>query len=279
MPLAFESCEESALSFGRSSIMVITISSIKGGVGKSSTVLLIANNLAARGYRVLVIDMDLNNTATIYYTVGLPNVQETWERKNIVISLAQGRVEENIIASRIRNVDVIPSSLNLCDMRGMEYRNLKKVIAPAEKEYDYIIIDPSPTYDNLVKSAIHAADAIISPAEATEYNCNMALYLMTKIKDEHPEKFEHTYILFNKWNERYESYPDNLQSQVEAMFRKNFKNILAVKMPLSGSFNKYTHFDEKLRLTDRNANVGRMVRAVNSLADMITGKKQFLESF
>ena len=50
-------------------------------------------------------------------------------------------------------------------------------------------------------------------------------------------------------------------------------------MPLSGSFNKYTHFDEKLRLTDRNANVGRMVRAVNSLADMITGKKQFLESF
>ena len=58
--------------------MVITISSIKGGVGKSSTVILLVNNLAARGYKVLVIDMDLNNTVTIYYTIGLPNEQELW---------------------------------------------------------------------------------------------------------------------------------------------------------------------------------------------------------
>ena len=63
------------------------------------------------------------------------------------------------------------------------------------------------------------------------------------------------------------------------MFRKNFANILCVKIPQSGSFNKYTHFDEKLRLDDRNANAGRMVKAVNSLVDMITGKEQFVESF
>lgn len=75
--------------------MVITISSIKGGVGKSSTVILLVNNLAARGYKVLVIDMDLNNTVTIYYTIGLPNVQELWERKNIVISLVQNKASES----------------------------------------------------------------------------------------------------------------------------------------------------------------------------------------
>ena len=166
--------------------MVITISSIKGGVGKSSVVILLANCLAARGYKVLVIDMDLNNTVTIYYTVGMENVQETWERKNIVIALAQGKTDGTIIDSRIDGVSVIPSSLNLCDMRGMEYRNLKKTIAPAEKTFDFILIDTSPTYDNLVKSAIHAADAVISPAELTEYNCNMTKYLMIQRNSEIP---------------------------------------------------------------------------------------------
>lgn len=259
--------------------MVITVSSIKGGVGKSSTVILLANNLAARGYKVLVIDMDLNNTATIYYTIGLPNVQELWERKNIVIALVQNNAAENAVQSRIKNIDVIPSSLNLCDMRGMDYRNLLRVIKPLSKLYDYIVIDTSPTFDNLVKSAIHAADLIISPAEATEYNCNMSLYLMTKIKEEHPEKFQKSFILFNRWNEHYEQWENNLQTQVERMFRKNFSNILTVEIPQSGSFNKYTHFDEKLRIDDRNANVGRMVKAVNSLVDMITGKEMFVETF
>lgn len=259
--------------------MVITVSSIKGGVGKSSTVILLANNLASRGNKVLVIDMDLNNTATIYYTIGLPNVQEMWERKNIVIALVQNNAAENAVSSRIKNVDVIPSSLNLCDMRGMDYRNLLKIIKPLSKSYDYILVDTSPTFDNLVKSAIHSADLILSPAEATEYNCNMALYLMTKIKEEHPEKYPNTYIVFNRWNEHYEQWENNLQSQVERMFRKNFRNILSVKIPQSGSFNKYTHFDERLRSDDRNANARRMVAAINSIVDMITGKEQFVETF
>ena len=55
--------------------MVITVSSIKGGVGKSSVVILLANNLASRGHKVLVIDMDLNNSATLYYTAGLKDAE------------------------------------------------------------------------------------------------------------------------------------------------------------------------------------------------------------
>ena len=53
--------------------------------------------------------MDLNNKVTIYYTIGLPNVQELWERKNIVISLVQNNASENTVHSRIKNVDVIGS--------------------------------------------------------------------------------------------------------------------------------------------------------------------------
>ncbi len=86
--------------------MVIVSTSIKGGVGKSSLVLLLANNLASRGHKVLVIDMDLNNTSTIYYTMGIKNVQEVWERQNIMIALTQGRVEENIVHNELETPTV-----------------------------------------------------------------------------------------------------------------------------------------------------------------------------
>ena len=55
--------------------MVITVSSIKDGAGKSSVVILLANNLASRGHKVPVIDMDLNNSSTLYYTAGLKDAE------------------------------------------------------------------------------------------------------------------------------------------------------------------------------------------------------------
>ena len=78
--------------------MVITVSSIKGGVGKSSVVLLLANNLASRGRKFLVIDTDLNNTVTVYYTMGIGRIGEICERQNVSLAFAQGKLDgKNII--------------------------------------------------------------------------------------------------------------------------------------------------------------------------------------
>ena len=85
--------------------MVITVSSIKGGVGKSSVVLLLANNLAARGRKVLVIDTDLNNTVTVYYTMGIGRIGEICERQNVSLAFSRGKIDEkNIVQSRRGNV-------------------------------------------------------------------------------------------------------------------------------------------------------------------------------
>ena len=74
--------------------MVITVSSIKGGVGKSSVVLLLANNLASRGRKVLVIDTDLNNTVTVYYTMGIGRIGEICERQNVSLAFSRGKIDE-----------------------------------------------------------------------------------------------------------------------------------------------------------------------------------------
>ena len=76
--------------------MVITVSSIKGGVGKSSVVLLLANNLASRGRKVLVIDTDLNNTVTVYYTMGIGRIGEICERQNISLAFSTGKIESKM---------------------------------------------------------------------------------------------------------------------------------------------------------------------------------------
>ncbi|WP_407400543.1 ParA family protein [Treponema sp.] len=259
--------------------MVIVSTSIKGGVGKSSLVLLLANNLASRGHKVLVVDMDLNNTSTIYYTMGIKNVQEVWERQNIMIAMTQGRVEENIVHSRIKNVDVIPSSLSLCNIRSIDYRVLKKVLEEVKGSYDYIVIDTSPTYDNLVMNAINAADLVLNPVELTEYACNMSLFLMTKIQEELPDKYENTFIIYNKWDERYRTYPNTVQSQVQKLFEKTFGNILDIRLANCYSFNRYTHFDERLKFSAKSKGTVRLVQAVNDLVDQITREKNFIEEF
>lgn len=66
--------------------------------------------------------MDLNNTASLFYTLGLENIREITERKNIMLSLTQEKAEENIIP----NVDIIPSSLSLCNIRANRLSCLKK---------------------------------------------------------------------------------------------------------------------------------------------------------
>ena len=77
--------------------MVITFSSMKGGVGKSSDAILFANNLAARGYKVLFFDMDTNNSSTIYYCMGIANEFPT---QNVAEALAHRTTEGYTVQSR-----------------------------------------------------------------------------------------------------------------------------------------------------------------------------------
>ena len=92
---------------------IVTFSSIKGGVGKSSHVILTANCLAAAGYKVLVIDMDLNNSTTFFYsTKKLAQKQQT---KNIAaaITRSETKLPDFVYKTGNQNLDIIPSSIYL----------------------------------------------------------------------------------------------------------------------------------------------------------------------
>ncbi|MBQ5470450.1 MAG: ParA family protein [Treponema sp.] len=257
--------------------MVITVSSIKGGVGKSSVVILLANNLASRGHKVLVIDMDLNNSATLYYTAGLKDAETISERQNIMIALTQGRAEENIVKTKKENVFLIPSSLSLCDIRAIDFRVLKRTIS--NLEYDYVLIDTSPTYDNLVISSIYAADLVLSPVQFTKFNYNMTVFLMSKIMEEIPEAYEHTYILYNHWKQHHEKYTSGLQSDGKQIYDETFDNVLDVKLPDTPFVDHYTQEDVRLCVTSRDVGNSRLALGINSLVNQITGEESIVEVF
>ena len=259
--------------------MVITVSSIKGGVGKSSVVLLLANNLASRGRKVLVIDTDLNNTVTVYYTMGIGRIGEICERQNVSLAFAQGKLDgKNIIQSRKENIFIVPSSLRLLDQRSMESVEIKRVLR-SPKGFDDIIIDTSPTYDSIVAGAWMAADLILSPVKFTEYNFNMSACLMSKMRSVTPDQAKKTYFLFNHWSEQYAKFPSSMQNLVLTMYRQNFDNLLSVTLPDTRFVHRYTNFDEKCHVHSLQPGCARLAKGINNLINMIYDQNTMVEVF
>lgn len=257
--------------------MVITVSSIKGGVGKSSLVILLANNLAARGNRVLVIDMDLNNMTTLFYTMGLPDIKESIDRKNIMIALSQEKAEENIIETRVANVDIIPSSLSLCKIRAIDFRVLKRVIK--DLDYDFILVDTSPNYDNLVMNAMYAADLIITPVQLTEFCFNMANFLMDTIEEELPEQRDKCVFLYNNWHKNYKPNGKTVQAYCTNLFESRFNNIMDAKIPATARLDEYTNCDKKLSVNSKDPGTAALAKEINRIAKFLTNDTYDVEEF
>lgn len=202
---------------------VITFDSIKGGVGKSSSLILLSNCLGAAGNRVLVIDTDWNDSTSFYYLN-----EETRERsvdKNIAEALFNGEtcfLSDYIMLTDHRGVDIIPSSVKLIDLSsGLSDRRLSQLIKTVENDYDFIIIDTHPTHDQLNKNAIAAADFIITPINPSQFDFNTAVTLRKKLILD-TDKVDNWYLFFNGYNHRFENAKSGDQKDYLSLFQENF---------------------------------------------------------
>lgn len=254
--------------------MVITFSSMKGGVGKSSDAILFANNLAARGNKVLFFDMDTNNSSTIYYCMGIANEFPT---QNVAEALAHRTTEGYTVQSRIPNVDIVPSSLRLFDIRTIDFHALKKSL-PTNK-YDFIIIDTAPTYDNLVMNALYAADYIFTPVQLDFFNLTTTRFLRSHLYEELPEQVNKWYLFYTFWQDNLAAFPESIQSQFAKYFESEFDNILDIQIPKTPATQKYTQTDEKVSINSKMIGSRRLAIAFNNLANMVTGSTNDVEKF
>jgi len=171
---------------------IITIANQKGGVGKSTTAYNLGDALGKKDKRVLLIDLDPQASLTMCF--GVKNHEQL---KTTVYHLMLNALEveplppkEDYIIKK-GNVDLIPCNIglvaiedNLREEVGGE-QTIANIIAELKNEYDYVIIDTSPSLGLLTCNALIASDKVIitvSPQFLSAAGINLLLKTIDKVK-------------------------------------------------------------------------------------------------
>ena len=120
---------------------VLSVSSVKGGVGKTTILLNLAGIYCELGKRVLIIDLDLFSGGV---AISL-NVKNTKDIFMLVDSMANNRFTElnKYVTSYNKNIDVLAAPRDPRDAMKIESRYIPLVFDAAKKEYDVVLVDTS----------------------------------------------------------------------------------------------------------------------------------------
>lgn len=162
---------------------IIAIANQKGGVGKTTTAINLGACLGVLEYKTLIVDADPQANATS--GVGL----DPKNTKNIYDCLInQVNPTELIIQTENPNLDIIPSHIDLVgaelEMINLPNREqmLKMSLEKIKDQYDFIIIDCSPSLGLITVNALTAADSVMIPVQCEYFALEGLGKLLNTIK-------------------------------------------------------------------------------------------------
>lgn len=183
---------------------VYIVTNQKGGVGKTTTAMNLADGLTRQGRRVLLVDMDPQQG----------NLTQTLRADKTMQSVKEVMLGETTLQDIIQNTvicDLAPATIDLVEVRdkltdmGREYKLKEALDSLPEGSYDCVIIDTPPSLDILTVNALVASDYIIVVTEAdlnAMHGIGQLNAIVCNVRRYGNSGLSYAGILMNKLNER-----------------------------------------------------------------------------
>lgn len=213
--------------------MIISLYSMKGGVGKTSAAVNLAYLSAKEGFNTLLCDLDPQGASTYYFRI---KASKDFNTKKL---LKGGKnLDGNIKATDYENLDLLPSKLSLrnMDLELDSHKNSKtrfnSIVKELSKEYEIIFMDCPPGITLLSENIFNSSDMILVPLIPTTLSIRTYEKLIKFFKKENLDRSK-IYAFFSMVEIRKSMHRDTITKMSQEI-----KNLLYSQIPYRSNVEK-----------------------------------------